>query len=146
MNFYYIFFIRNIITQLLIVRLSLKIYLFSIKFQLRDIENTLAQKTRTLESLHYSNSGNSGSEDVSARDARKEMFAGMGLATNSPQLGSPLHPSPRQHSITMEGVQRILEKLSKHSRVEEAAIKRIKDLEMQVNQMREACVVSRDFI
>ncbi|XP_075162394.1 pericentrin-like protein isoform X6 [Haematobia irritans] len=109
--------------------------------QLRDIESTLEQKTKVLESLHQSNASSVASlscpEDISARGVGPTT-----LPTNvdTPPQGSPVHPSPRQHSWTMEGVQRVVDKLSKHSRVEEAAIKRIRDLEMQVNQMRTACV------
>ncbi|XP_073837295.1 pericentrin-like protein isoform X14 [Musca autumnalis] len=109
--------------------------------QLRDIENTLEQKTKVLESLHQSNASSVTSlncpEDISARGV-----ASSSLPTNieTPNQGSPIHPSPRQHSWTMEGVQRVVDKLSKHSRVEEAAVKRIRDLEMQVNQMRANCV------
>ncbi|XP_061388660.1 A-kinase anchor protein 9, partial [Musca vetustissima] len=109
--------------------------------QLRDIENTLEQKTKVLESLHQSNASSVTSlncpEDISARGVGPTS-----LPTNieTPNQGSPIHPSPRQHSWTMEGVQRVVDKLSKHSRVEEAAVKRIRDLEMQVNQMRNNCV------
>ncbi|XP_032574334.1 pericentrin isoform X10 [Drosophila sechellia] len=97
--------------------------------KLRDIETTLDQKTKVLESLHNSNAtSNSTSlsvtEDVSIHGS-KEPTA----------VGSPSHPS-----LTMEGVQRVTEKLDRHTRVEEAAIKRIRDLEMQVHQMRAGCV------
>ncbi|KMY99668.1 A-kinase anchor protein 9 isoform X11 [Drosophila simulans] len=97
--------------------------------KLRDIETTLDQKTKVLESLHNSNAtSNSASlsvtEDVSIHGS-KEPTA----------VGSPSHPS-----LTVEGVQRVTEKLDRHTRVEEAAIKRIRDLEMQVHQMRAGCV------
>ncbi|XP_017065718.1 pericentrin isoform X3 [Drosophila eugracilis] len=97
--------------------------------KLRDIETTLDQKTKVLESLHNSNAAsNSASlsvtEDVSIH-VSKEPTA----------VGSPSHPS-----LTVEGVQRVTEKLDRHTRVEEAAIKRIRDLEMQAHQMRSACV------
>ncbi|XP_049315259.1 centrosome-associated protein CEP250 isoform X10 [Bactrocera dorsalis] len=115
--------------------------------QLRDIENTLDQKTKTLESVHHSISSNTNSitEDVSVSGAGPANSALLtGGADNGVTItqtpGSPLHPSPRQHSLTMEGVQRIADKVAKHTRVEEAAIKRIRDLEMQVTQMRDACV------
>uniref|UniRef100_A0A0K8U078 Pericentrin n=1 Tax=Bactrocera latifrons TaxID=174628 RepID=A0A0K8U078_BACLA len=115
--------------------------------QLRDIENTLDQKTKTLESVHHSISSNTNSvtEDVSVSGAGPANPAPLtGGADNGVTIthtpGSPLHPSPRQHSLTMEGVQRIADKVAKHTRVEEAAIKRIRDLEMQVTQMRDACV------
>ncbi|XP_016965611.1 golgin subfamily A member 4 isoform X5 [Drosophila biarmipes] len=93
--------------------------------KLLDIETTLEQKTKILESLHNSNTAsNSGSlsvtEDVSIHGSKEPTAA-----------GSPSHPS-----LTVEGVQRVTEKLDRHTRVEEAAIKRIRDLEMQVHQMR----------
>lgn len=114
--------------------------------QLRDIENTLEQKTKNLESLHSNTNSCSLSvtEDVSVHGNGKPTIQSSSLLTTivTPPQGSPEHPSPRQHSLTMEGVQRVVDKLSKHSRVEEAAVKRIRDLEMQVQQMRTACMVS----
>ncbi|XP_017112490.1 pericentrin isoform X7 [Drosophila elegans] len=97
--------------------------------KLRDIETTLDQKTKVLESLHNSNNAsNSASlsvtEDVSIHGSK-----------DPTAVGSPSHPS-----LTVEGVQRVTEKLDRHTRVEEAAIKRIRDLEMQVHQMRAACM------
>ncbi|KAM8709389.1 hypothetical protein ACLKA7_016230 [Drosophila subpalustris] len=107
--------------------------------QLRDIETTLDQKTKTLESLHNSNTASnscslSATEDVSVHGGSKQPTA------SHTAEGSPTHPSPCLHSLTVEGVQRVAEKLEKHSRIEEAAIKRIRDLEMQVTQMRTGCV------
>ncbi|XP_022211340.2 pericentrin isoform X3 [Drosophila obscura] len=99
--------------------------------KLRDIETTLEQKTKVLESLHNSNTtSNSASlsvtEDVSVHG---------GGSRPQTAAGSPSHPS-----LTVEGVQRVTEKLDRHTRVEEAAIKRIRDLEMQLQQMRSGCV------
>ncbi|XP_065360074.1 thyroid receptor-interacting protein 11 isoform X6 [Calliphora vicina] len=109
--------------------------------QLRDIENTLEQKTKNLEAIHSNTNSCSLSitEDVSVHGAGKATQSLLTTIVTPPQ-GSPVHPSPRQHSLTMEGVQRVVDKLSKHSRVEEAAVKRIRDLEMQIQQMRTACV------
>ncbi|XP_068142660.1 golgin subfamily A member 4 isoform X6 [Drosophila tropicalis] len=95
--------------------------------QLRDIETTLEQKTKALESLHNSNTASnscslSATEDVSVHGS-KQPPTGEG--------SSPSHPS-----LSVEGVQRVAEKLDRHTRVEEAAIKRIRDLEMQVQQTR----------
>ncbi|XP_046808670.1 golgin subfamily B member 1 isoform X2 [Lucilia cuprina] len=113
--------------------------------QLRDIENTLEQKTKNLESIHSNTNSCSLSitEDVSVHGAGKATQSLLTTIVTPPQ-GSPVHPSPRQHSLTMEGVQRVVDKLSKHSRVEEAAVKRIRDLEMQIQQMRTACVHERE--
>ncbi|XP_012159828.1 pericentrin isoform X3 [Ceratitis capitata] len=115
--------------------------------QLRDIENNLDQKTKNLESIHHSisSNANSATEDVSVNGTRPALnslpAAAIGTLDNLHTTpGSPMHPSPRQHSLTMEGVQRIADKVAKHTRVEEAAVKRIRDLEMQVTQMRDSCV------
>ncbi|XP_030386056.1 pericentrin [Scaptodrosophila lebanonensis] len=107
--------------------------------QLRDIETTLEQKTKTLESLHNSNTAsNSGSlsvtEDVSVHGGSKPATAAQTVQ------GSPTHPSPCQRSLTVEGVQRVAERLDKHTRIEEATLKRMRDLEMQVSQLRSNCV------
>ncbi|XP_017019460.1 early endosome antigen 1 isoform X7 [Drosophila kikkawai] len=93
--------------------------------KLRDIETTLEQKTKVLESLHNSNTASNSTslsvtEDVSVHGSK-----------NRTAEGSPTHTS-----LTIENVQRVTEKLDKHTRVEEAAIKRIRDLEMQAQQMR----------
>ncbi|CAD7003864.1 unnamed protein product [Ceratitis capitata] len=117
--------------------------------QLRDIENNLDQKTKNLESIHHSisSNANSATEDVSVNGARPAPNSLPAAATGTldnlhTTPGSPMHPSPRQHSLTMEGVQRIADKVAKHTRVEEAAVKRIRDLEMQVTQMRDSCVLT----
>ncbi|KAH8379772.1 hypothetical protein KR009_007140, partial [Drosophila setifemur] len=105
------------------------VILVQVAEKLRDIETTLEQKTKVLESLHNSNNGSnscslSATEDVSCHVSK--------VPTTE---GSPSHPS-----LTVEGVQRVTEKLDRHTRVEEAAIKRIRDLEMQIHQMRAGCV------
>ncbi|XP_055853886.1 pericentrin isoform X5 [Episyrphus balteatus] len=108
--------------------------------QLRDIESTLDQKTKNLESLHHSSSSVSCNsnpiEDVSVQGKP----LAMANALVSPPQGSPVHPSPRAQSLPIEGLQRVLEKLSKHTRMEEAAVKRIRDLEMQMSNIRINCV------
>ncbi|KAH8293832.1 hypothetical protein KR054_005092 [Drosophila jambulina] len=93
--------------------------------KLRDIETTLEQKTKVLESLHNSNTASNSTslsvtEDVSVHGSKDRTAEG----------------SPTHQSLTIENVQRVTEKLDKHTRVEEAAIKRIRDLEMQAQQMR----------
>ncbi|XP_034122455.1 trichohyalin isoform X8 [Drosophila guanche] len=99
--------------------------------KLRDIETTLEQKTKVLESLHNSNTtSNSASlsvtEDVSVHGGRSRPHTAVGSTSHS--------------SLTVEGVERVTQKLDRHTRVEEAAIKRIRDLEMQLQQMRSGCV------
>lgn len=101
--------------------------------QLRDIENTLEKKTKTLESLHSaicSASCSSPSEDVSVK--------GQAVYEEKQHEESPCSPP----SLPIDEVQRIMDNLAKHTRAEEAAIKRIKDLEMQVGGVRESYNVS----
>ena len=99
--------------------------------QLKTIEMLLDRKTKTLEAFHAlastcSTTCSSPSEDVSR-----------GIDLDSDQ--SPLRVvkmSTEGSSLPFEEVQRILEKLSKHNRIEEATVKKVADLEMQVNSMR----------
>ena len=46
------------------------------------------------------------------------------------------------NSLPIDEVQKVFEKLSKHTRIEEAAIKRIKDLEMHIGNIRNSYGVS----
>ncbi|XP_062715949.1 A-kinase anchor protein 9-like isoform X4 [Aedes albopictus] len=95
--------------------------------QLRDVEETLERKTKNLETLN-SNSGaslvcSSPSEDVSVNQ------------------DSPLHRKKAAESssvtqLPVDEVQRIFDKLHRHTRIEEVAIKRINDLEMQICSVR----------
>ncbi|GAB0099973.1 pericentrin [Sergentomyia squamirostris] len=97
--------------------------------QLRDIEVTLERKTRILESLHAgiaSESCSSPSEDVSVR----------GQIPAQTHVSEDVSPRSNTSLLPVDEVQRILEKLAKHSRAEEAAIKRIHDLEMQITGVR----------
>lgn len=106
------------------------IVLETIAGNLRMIETTLDRKIKFLESLHAdvcSASCSSPSEDISAKDSPVKRLDSL-----------PLDPQ----SLPVDEVQRIIEKLSKHSRVEEAAVKRIKDLEMQVVSSRVSISVS----
>lgn len=108
--------------------------------QLKTIEMLLERKTKTLEAFHAlastcSTTCSSPSEDVSR-----------GLDLDSDQ--SPLRivkVSTEGSSLPFEEVQRILEKLSKHNRIEEATVKKVTDLEMQVNSMRANYNVSLTF-
>lgn len=107
------------------------IVLETIADNLRHIENTLDRKTKFLESLHAdvcSASCSSPSEDISHQD-------------------SPIKKMDSQEpaSLPVDEVQRIIEKLTKHSRAEEAAVKRIKDLEMQIVSSRVNISVSNFF-
>lgn len=100
--------------------------------QLKTIEMLLDRKTKTLEAFHAlasacSTTCSSPSEDVSR---------GMDLdGSDSSPLRLP-KMSTEGSFLPFEEIQRILEKLSKHNRVEEATVKKVTDLEMQVNGMR----------
>lgn len=106
--------------------------------QLRDIETVLARKTRHLEALHSdicSATCSTHSEDVSKGQ-------GQDSAADSPLV------TPRSAGgqfAPADDVQRIVDKLQKHSRAEEAAVKRIRDLEMQLATLRSSHDVSNVF-
>ena len=109
--------------------------------QLKTIEMLLDRKTKTLEAFHAlastcSTTCSSPSEDVSR-----------GADLDSDQ--SPMRVvkmSTEGSFLPFEEVQRILEKLSKHNRIEEATVKKVTDLEMQVNGMRANYNVSFEFL
>lgn len=104
--------------------------------QLREIESILETKTKTLESLHMdicSQSCSSPSEDISVKQHG-------GGDTNI--IVEDVSPRSNPSTYTVDRLQRVMERLSKHSQAEQAAIKRIKDLEMQVNGVRNSNLVS----
>jgi hypothetical protein len=88
-----------------------------INSQLQSIEYAIDRKIRTLETFNAvcSSTCISPSEDISAR-------AGNRTETDESAINYSY----------VEELQRIFDKLSKHSRIEEVTIKRISDLEMQV--------------
>ncbi|XP_053688729.1 A-kinase anchor protein 9 isoform X2 [Sabethes cyaneus] len=98
--------------------------------QLRDIEETLEKKTKNLETLHSNSAASlvcsSPSEDISMNQDsplhRKRLREGE-------TAGQPL-------SLPVDEVQRVFDKLHRHTRIEEVAIKRINDLEMQIASVR----------
>lgn len=96
--------------------------LAQMKLQLDEIESTLYKKTKDLEFLHAfvsSTSCSSPSEDISAA----EIIRG--------------GKKDKNYFEPLEIVRRLHNGLQKHSRVECAAIKRIKDLEMQMNNINQ---------
>ncbi|XP_065086318.1 golgin subfamily A member 4 isoform X3 [Ochlerotatus camptorhynchus] len=95
--------------------------------QLRDVEETLERKTKNLETLNSNSAASlvcsSPSEDISVNQ------------------DSPLHRKKSNESgsvplLPVDEVQRIFDKLHRHTRIEEVAIKRINDLEMQISSVR----------
>lgn len=100
--------------------------------QLKTIEILLDRKTKTLEAFHAlasacSTTCSSPSEDVSR---------GMDLEASDQSPIRVTRMSTEGSFLPFEEVQRILEKLSKHNRIEDATVKKVTDLEMQVNGMR----------
>ncbi|XP_062558955.1 centromere-associated protein E isoform X2 [Armigeres subalbatus] len=95
--------------------------------QLRDVEETLERKTKNLETLHSNSAASlvcsSPSEDISVNQ------------------DSPLHRKKSTENssvppLPVDEVQRIFDKLHRHTRIEDVAIKRINDLEMQISSVR----------
>lgn len=104
--------------------------------QLKEIESTLETKTKTLESLHAeicSQSCSSPSEDVSVRH--------QGHGDNNQEI-EDISPRSNPSTYTVDRMQRVLDKLQKHTQVEQAAIKRMKDLEGQLSNIRASNLVS----
>lgn len=111
--------------------------------QLKTVEMLLDRKTKTLEAFHALSSAcsvtacSSPSEDVSK-----------GYDVDGSER-SPLKlwkPPSEGISLPFEEVQRILEKLSKHNRMEEATVKKVTDLEMTLSEMRNNFNVSNEYI
>ncbi|XP_076270535.1 uncharacterized protein LOC143202700 isoform X3 [Rhynchophorus ferrugineus] len=91
-----------------------------IRIQLFELEVSLDKKTRELELLHSTgtNSCSSPSEDMSVRPQ----------TPNSSVLD--------ECDVPLQQLARLREKLLKHTRAEDAAMKRIRDLEMQLCSMK----------
>ncbi|XP_039431177.1 pericentrin isoform X3 [Culex pipiens pallens] len=108
--------------------------------QLRDIEETLERKTKNLETLHSNSAASlvcsSPSEDISMNQdsplhlRKKSNESGTGSSGGGGEVSQP------PVALPVDEVQRIFDKLHRHTRVEEVAIKRINDLEMQIGGVR----------
>lgn len=99
--------------------------------QLKTIEMLLERKTKTLEAFHALASACSTTCSSPVEDVSR------GVDLDSDQ--SPMRivkMSTEGSFLPFEEVQRILEKLAKHNRIEEATVKKVTDLEMQINDMR----------
>uniref|UniRef100_A0AAG5DTB8 Pericentrin/AKAP-450 centrosomal targeting domain-containing protein n=1 Tax=Anopheles atroparvus TaxID=41427 RepID=A0AAG5DTB8_ANOAO len=118
------------------------IVLEALTVQLRDIEETLERKTKNLETLHSTSGASLGcsspSEDISVNQDsplhRKRRAASTGAGAEGSAAGADDKPSVTP--LPVDEVQRIFDKLHRHSRVEDVAIKRINDLEMQITNIR----------
>lgn len=126
---------------------------------LQDIEDNLDRKTHLLESIHVMTgsvtSCSSPSEDVSIRGSLNNLDGGVLSPRNfkvSFQFQSvrQLFVSfcfdsqylAKDPSFPIEQIFRITEKLQKHTKVEEAAMKRVRDLEMQIKALHNSYMVS----
>uniref|UniRef100_A0A182MY74 Pericentrin/AKAP-450 centrosomal targeting domain-containing protein n=1 Tax=Anopheles dirus TaxID=7168 RepID=A0A182MY74_9DIPT len=122
------------------------IVLEALTVQLRDIEETLERKTKNLETLHSTSGASVGcsspSEDVSVNQdsplhRSRKSASGTGGASGGADDGSMGDDGkPTVTPLPVDEVQRIFDKLHRHSRVEDVAIKRINDLEMQISNIR----------
>lgn len=103
--------------------------------QLRDIEETLDRKTKNLETLHSNSAASlvcsSPSEDISMNQD-SPLHRRKKSNESSETIGADQTPV----ALPVDEVQRIFDKLHRHTRVEEVAIKRINDLEMQIGSVR----------
>ncbi|XP_069361148.1 putative leucine-rich repeat-containing protein DDB_G0290503 isoform X4 [Maniola hyperantus] len=99
-----------------------------VKEQARCLEEKLARSTRRLERAHERSSActSERTEDVSLRDQKDTH-----LEMKSPES----NPSPRVEPLSE--LSRVWERLETHSRAEDAALKRIADLEMQRAQLKD---------
>lgn len=134
--------IRYLEEQLKLVRPSneQRLLIEQMTSQLKTIEMLLDRKTKTLEAFHAlastcSTTCSSPCEDVSRG-------VDFDLSEKSP-LRSLSKIATENGSLPFEEVQRILEKLSKHNRVEEATVKKVTDLEMTINVMKNNFNVSK---
>ncbi|XP_026667954.1 golgin subfamily A member 4-like isoform X3 [Ceratina calcarata] len=97
------------------------------KSELRDMQNQLDKRIKDMESTHMCSSNLSlshPSEDISIRDQIE--------ATRCPTPDDPTAPP----MLPLDQLLKFKEKMMKHARVEEVALKRIKDLELQVTALK----------
>lgn len=97
------------------------------KTELRDMQNQLTKRIRELESAHMCSSNLSlsqPSEDVSIREQID--------ASRCPTPDDPTAPP----MLPLDQLLKLKEKMLKHARAEEVALKRIKDLELQVTAFK----------
>ncbi|KAK9883168.1 hypothetical protein WA026_001367 [Henosepilachna vigintioctopunctata] len=98
-----------------------------VRNQLIDIETTIDRKTKELEeqsSIVSTTTCSSPSEDMSVRDVVRPK--------------TPTSLAVNECEIPLQQLARLKEKLIRHARAEDAALKRIRDLEMQVFTLKAA--------
>ncbi|KAI4487627.1 hypothetical protein M0802_011983 [Mischocyttarus mexicanus] len=99
------------------------------KVELRDLQCQLDKRIKNLESLHISDSTSSISQSQPSEDVsiREQIDATRCLTPDDP-AAPPILP--------LNEILKLKEKLLKHARVEEAAFKKIKDLEMELSALK----------
>ncbi|XP_015171132.1 PREDICTED: golgin subfamily A member 4-like isoform X2 [Polistes dominula] len=99
------------------------------KIELRDLQCQLDKRIKNLESLHISDSTLSISQSQPSEDVsiREQIDATRCLTPDDP-TALPLLP--------LDEILTLKEKILKHARVEEAAFKKIKDLEMELSALK----------
>ncbi|XP_023245956.1 RUN and FYVE domain-containing protein 2-like [Copidosoma floridanum] len=98
-----------------------------LRLEIRDLQAQLNNKTRELESMHVCGSSLSisqPSEDVSLREQID--------ATRCPTPDDPSYPPV----LPLDSLLKLKESLSKHFRVEDVALKRLKDLDTQLSNLQ----------
>ena len=110
--------------------------------KLKTIEMLMDRKTKTLEAFHAFSSAAS---NTACSSPSEDVSKGFDL-DGSDRSPKKLWISQSDGiSLPFEEAQRILEKLSKHNRMEEATIKKVTDLEMTINEMKKDFDVSSNF-
>ncbi|XP_077294331.1 pericentrin-like protein [Arctopsyche grandis] len=102
--------------------------------QLEVLVETLTEHTSALENLHEavcSQSCSSPSEDVSIKDQKKK------IEDNSSQFAVPSSPSKLTLQLPLLEISRLGDCVHRHLKAEDAALKRIRDLEMQLKQLKD---------
>ncbi|KAL7023127.1 hypothetical protein ACKWTF_012498 [Chironomus riparius] len=100
---------------------------------LKTIEMLMDRKTKTLEAFHAFSSAASNTACSSPSEDVSKSFDIDGSDRSPKKLWKTQSDGI---SLPFEEVQRILEKVSKHNRMEEATIKKVTDLEMTINEMK----------
>lgn len=98
-----------------------------LRLELRELQNQLSKKTRELESIHVCGSSLSlsqPSEDISIRDQLD--------ATRCPTPDEPNSPPV----LPLDHVLKLKDYLVKHFRAEDVALKRLKDLDIQLGSLQ----------
>jgi exonuclease VII large subunit len=108
--------------------------------QLRSIEKMLDKKINTLEAFHALASSCSATACSSPSEDVSKGFDVENFSEKSP-IKTPIK-TPDGNFMPLEEIARIVEKFSKHNRMEEATVKKVADLEMTINVLKNNLSVS----